>query len=196
MHCPIDDTELVLGLKKGEPWAYEEVYDQYADTLTYKLYRLVKRTEIVEELLQDTFLKLWNGRKNLTNETNIKAYLLVIAKNLAIDFFHRASKDKELERQLLLHVRVSYDHIQPLLEEKETLEVLEKLISQLPPQRQRVFRLIKLEGKTYEEASQYFGVSISTIKDHMAKSAVFLRDEIAKNHPEILFSLLVTLVFK
>lgn len=192
----IDEKELLQKLRAGDSWALGQVYDLYADTLAYKLRKLIKIDAIVEELHQDVFLRLWNGRRNLTDDTNLKAYLFTIARNLSIDFYRKASKDKELERQLALHLHQSYDHIEPLLNAKETSAILEQLISQLPPQRQRVFRLIKLEGKSYEEASLYFDVSMSTIKDHMAKSSDFLRGELSKKYPHILFGVVATIIFK
>lgn len=192
----INEQELVRSLREGESWALGHIYDLYADMLASRLHKLVKINSIVEELHQDVFLKLWNARKLLTDETNLKAYLLTIAKNLAIDFYRKASKDRELEKALSLHMNWSYDHIDPLLNAKDTLFVLEQLISLLPPQRQRVFRYIKLDGKSYEEASHYFGVSISTIKDHMAKSTSFLRNELNRKYPYLLFSILATVIFK
>ena len=192
----IDEKELLQKLREGEPWALGRVYDSYADTLAYKLHKLIKIDAVVEELHQDVFLRLWNGRRSLTDDINLRAYLFTIAKNLSIDFYRKASKDKELERQLALHLHQSYDHIEPLLNAKETSAILEQLISLLPPQRQRVFRLIKLEGKSYEEASLYFGVSMSTIKDHMAKSSDFLRGELSKKYPHILFGIAAAIIFK
>ena len=192
----VDEKELVQKLRAGDAWALEQVYNTYADMLAYKLHKLIKIEAVIEELHQDVFLKLWNGRHNLAADTNLKAYLLVIAKNLAMDFYRRAAKDRELERQLVAHLNLGYDHIEPLLEAKETSTVLEQLIALLPPQRQRVFRLIKQQGKSYEEASLYFGVSMSTIKDHMAKSSDFIRRELSKNYPDILFGMVLILVFK
>jgi|SRR5690606_31497880 len=191
----IDDKELLQKLRDGDSSAFGQVYDLYADILAYKLYKLIKIEAVVEELHQDIFLRLWNSRKNITEDTNLKAYLFTIARNLSIDFYRKASKQKELERQLAFHLTASYNHIEPLLDSKETSAILEQLISLLPPQRQRVFRLIKLEGKSYEEASLYFGVSVSTIKDHMAKSSDFLRGELSKKYPHILFGLAASIVF-
>lgn len=183
-----DERDLLRLLRNGDAKAFEKIYSRYADVLALKLHKLVKIHHVVEELHQDTFLRLWNSRENIADDTNLKAYLYTIARNLAIDFYRKAAKDKELEKQLALHINLSYDHIEPLLSSKETAAILEQLISLLPPQRQKVYRMIKLDGKSYEETSNHFGVSISTIKDHMAKSADFLKQQLSKNYPHITFS--------
>lgn len=191
----IDERELLLRLRDGDHIAFRTIYDVYADVLIYKLHKLIKIDTAVEELHQDTFMRLWNARAHLDENTNLKAYLFTIARNLAIDFYRKAAKDKVLERQLALHIQLSYDHIEPLLQNKETRQLLDELIAQLPPQRQKVFRMIKVEGRSYEEASQHFGVSMSTIKDHMAKSSQFLKQQLSQNYPHITFALLAYLIF-
>lgn len=191
----IDETELLRRLREGDRVAFQMVYDRYADLLAYKLHKLIKLDAAVEELHQDVFVRLWNARGQLDEDVNIKAYLYTIAKNLSIDFYRKAAKNKELERQLALHIQLSYDHIEPLLNSKETKEVLEKLIAQLPPQRQKVFRMVRIDGKTYEETSQHFGVSVSTVKDHMAKSTQFLKQQLVENYPHIAFGLMAFSVF-
>lgn len=191
-----DERELLQKLRDGDSSAFEQVYNLYAGPLAYKIHKLIKIQAVVEELHQDSFLRLWNSRKSLTEGTNLKAYLFTIAQNLSIDFYRKASKDKELEKQLAVHINLSYDHIEPLLSYKETSTILEQLISLLPPQRQKVFRLIKLEGKSYEEASVYFGVSISTIKDHMAKSSDFLKGKLSENYPHLLFTIASYIILK
>lgn len=184
-----EDKELLQGLRDGDSMAFDAVYSKYADLMAMKLHRLIKLPEVVEELHQDVFMRLWNHRAKLDEHTNIRAYLFTIARNLAIDFYRKAAKDKELEQQLVQHISLSYDHIEPLLQYKETQVLLEQLISTLPPKRQEVFRMIKLEGRSYEEASNHFGVSMSTIKDHMAKSADFLKIQLRENYPHITFGL-------
>lgn len=192
MHNPTlsDEHELLLKLRSGDIRAFNTIYDMYADTLVDKLHRLIKIESIVEELHQDTFLRLWNIREKIDPDTNLRAYLFTIARNLTIDFYRKAAKNKKLEEQLALHVQLSYDHIEPLLNSKETGHILERLVSLLPPQRQKVFRMIKFQGMSYEEAAIYFGVSISTIKDHMAKSTDFLKKQLIENHPYITLSVI------
>ncbi|TDQ79254.1 RNA polymerase sigma factor [Sphingobacterium yanglingense] len=190
-----DEEELLNQLRQGDHAAFRAIYDLYADTLVYKLHKLIKIDTIVEELHQDTFMRLWNAREQLQENTQLKAFLFTIARNLAIDFYRKAAKDKELQRNLALHIQLDYDHIEPLLQQKETLLLLEELISKLPPQRQKIFRLIKMEGKSYEEAARHFDVSMSTIKDHMARSSQFLKQQLAQNYPHITFSLLAYIIF-
>lgn len=191
-----DDEVLLTRIRKGDHLAFETIYDRYATLLAYKLNKLLKIKEVVEEIHQDVFARLWDARESIQPDTNIKAYLYTIARNLAIDFYRKAARERELEQQLAEQVCLTYDHIEPLLSYYETTEILETMIGMLPLQRQRVFRLIKQEGKTYEEASMQLGISINTVKDHMRKSTLFLKTQLTRHHPHITYCIAVSVIFQ
>jgi len=197
METPLytDERELLVRLRQGDYQAFEQVHNQYAKLLAYKLSKLIKIPEVVQELHQDVFMRLWDARWQIKEDTNLKPYLYTIARNLAIDFYRKAAKQKGLERQLAQHISLSYDHIEPLLSSKETEAVLDQLIEMLPSQRQKVFRMIKQQGKTYEETSVQLGVSINTVKDHMRKSTDFLKNQLSRNYPHITFSIAASIIF-
>ena len=197
METPLhtDERELLVRMRQGDQHAFEQVHNQYAKLLAYKLTKLIKIPEVVQELHQDVFMRLWDARGHIQEDTHLKAYLYTIARNLVIDFYRKVAKQKELEQQLAQHVNLSYDHIEPLLSSKETEAVLDQLIGMLPPQRQKIFRMIKQEGKTYEETSLQLGLSINTVKDHMRKSMDFLKGQLSRNYPHITFCIAATLLY-
>ena len=67
---------------------------------------------------------------------------------------------------------------------KEKAGLVHKAIEELPPKRKEVFKLCKLEGKSYEEISQRMGISTSTITDHIVKANVFIRNKLASHFPD------------
>ena len=191
-----DERELLIRLRQGDQQAFEQVHNQYAKLLAYKLTKLIKIPEVAQELHQDVFMRLWDARGQLQEDIHLKAYLYTIARNLVIDFYRKVAKQKELEKQLAQHINLAYDHIEPLLSSKEMAAVLDQLIGMLPPQRQRIFRMIKQEGKTYEETSVQLGLSINTVKDHMRKSMNFLKGQLSQNYPHITFGIAASLIFQ
>lgn len=190
------DVVLLTRMRAGDHLAFEAIYNRYADLLAYKLHKLLKIKDIVQEVHQDVFARLWDARHAIEPDTNIKAYLYTIARNLAVDFYRKAARERELESRLAQQVCVAYDHIEPLLSYHETREILETLIGMLPVQRQRVFRLIKQEGKSYEEASMQLGISINTVKDHMRKSTVFLKTQLTEHYPHITYFLAAAAILR
>ena len=71
------------------------------------------------------------------------------------------------------------------------MQLLLKAIDQLSPQRKLVFTCCKLEGKSYEEASQELGISVATVNSHMTQSLRAVREYILKNYDVAVISVLV-----
>jgi RNA polymerase sigma-70 factor (family 1) len=180
------EKEILLRLKLGDQVAFNELYSQYQRKVYHGLKRLVHSPEVTAELHQDVFLKIWNRRGQLDADLPFEAFLISVAKNTAIDFYRKAARDKKLLDQLVHSMTEIYDPITALMERKDNHEILENAINKLPPQRQLVFRFIKLEHQSYENAAAHFGVSVGTIKDHMAKAMSFLKTEMTGSKSDLL----------
>ncbi|WP_187443961.1 RNA polymerase sigma factor [Sphingobacterium phlebotomi] len=180
------EKTLLLALKQGNEAAFDQIYETYKHRIFHNLKRMIKIPEVVNELHQDIFLKLWQYRARIDENQPLASYLFTIAKNVAIDFYKKAEKEQQLKENLLRHMELQQDDIENYIRHNETKELLEKLINKLPAQRQKVFRLIKLENQTYEYAATHFGVSVGTIKDHMAKAIRFLQTEFKKDEFHLL----------
>ncbi|WP_316838945.1 RNA polymerase sigma factor [Pedobacter gandavensis] len=175
---PEVEKELLVKLKSGDQKAFNVLYQAYERKIYYNLRKLVHIPEVVGELHQDVFLKVWNKREELNPDMPFEGFLVCIARNCAIDFYRKAARDKKLTDQLALQMTEVHDPIADSIALKETNQALEDAINKLPPQRGLVFRRVKMEDQSYENAAGYFGVSKGTIKDHMAKALLFLRREI------------------
>lgn len=178
----IDERALLLRLREGDQAAFEQVYHRHKARIFRNIRKLVRSEAIAAELHQDIFLKFWLYRERIDADQPIEAYLVTIAKNVAIDFYKKAAKEKALQDQLMATMTVYHDELTAQVDFKDTRAILEAVIAQLPPQRQQVYRLVKLEQKTYEEAAAHFSVSVGTIKDHMAKAAKFIQAEFSKKN--------------
>jgi RNA polymerase sigma-19 factor, ECF subfamily len=137
---------------------------------------MVKSEWTAQEILQDVFLKIWHNRESIDIEKSFRSYLFKIAENKVYDFFRKAAGDKKLRAQLLAVATEHYEHIEEFLLKKENNLLLQKAISSLSPQRQQIFRMCKLEGKSYEEVSRQLDISTSTVSDHIVKAGKSVRE--------------------
>lgn len=80
---------LVERLKNGDQQAFMEIYHQLKDSLAYKLLKLVKSEVLVQELLQDLFLKIWVNRDKIDTDKSFIAYIHTVAQHIVIDFLGR-----------------------------------------------------------------------------------------------------------
>ncbi len=188
-HLKYDEKQLLQQMQLGNELAFEKIYKQYSIKLYGNLFRFVKSDKDAQELLQDVFLKVWKNRQQIDIEKPFSCYILKIAENNVYDFFRQAARDKKRAAHLITVSPAEYLHIEEMLLNKETALLLENAIKSLSPQRQQIFRLCKIEDKSYKEVSELLGISVSTISDHIVKATKAIRAFFIK-HEHALLSLL------
>lgn len=172
------EKEILLRLIQGDEQAFEKIYRLYSNRLYGRLLKLLKSVPQTEEILQDVFLKVWEYRASIDPEKSFRAFLFKIAENKAYDFFRKAALHKAFETELIALSTSNYTMLEELMADEDKSVLLEKAINNLPPQRQQVFRLCKLERKSYTEVGQLLGISLSTVSDHIVKATKSIRTQL------------------
>lgn len=172
---PFDEKALLVQLQAGSPAAFTQLYRAYAEPLYYNILLLVKDGLTAEELVQDIFSRIWQKRETLPVDSNFGSYLFAASRNRVCDFFRKLDRDHELYARIKAAASYEYTYIEEALLARENAGILQKAIESLPRQRRRAFELCKMEGLSYKEASEKMGVSLSTLKDHMANAREAIR---------------------
>ena len=172
------ERDWLLRLKNGDEKAFAAIYRLYSARLLGRMIVLVKSETLAADLLQETFVRLWNARETIDPDKSFRSYLFCIAENLVVDFFRRAAKDISLRNELFKQAADNYRHVEEAILQKEQQSLLQNAIDALPAQRRQVFQLVKQEQKTYAEVSRLLAISPSTISDHIVKATKFLRNKL------------------
>lgn len=172
---PLDDEKLLLDLQQGSVTAFDEVYHRYKRRITVNLFALLKDRHLVEETLQELFCRVWEKRHNIDPAQSIQAYLYRIGSNLVNDHYRKLARNRQLSEKFWDVVQAQSQSQPEAAVQKAMDEALYKAIEQLPPQCQRVFKLCKIEGKSYEEVGSMLGISVSAVKDNIIRANRFLQ---------------------
>ncbi|GGH32808.1 sigma-70 family RNA polymerase sigma factor [Sphingobacterium alkalisoli] len=170
-----DEKFLLLRLKNSDERAFEILYNNYKVRIAGNLFKLLKSDDLVKEILQELFVKIWEVRTQIDPEKSFKSYLFRIAENLVHDYFRKVAKDKRLLNKIVASSSELYLHIEEDMLTKEDAQKLHEAINLMPPQRKMVFTLCKLEGKSYKEVEEIMGINVKTISSHMLQANRFLR---------------------
>src|SRR5829696_506494 len=187
------ERELVVALGKGSEQAFQRIYQLYSPRLFGRLLKLLKSETQAQEILQEVFIKLWEHRYSLDADKSFRSFLFKIAENKVYDFFRKAARDKTLEASLVALSTSNHNSMEDYLLAEENLQLLQKAVQSLPPQRQQVFRLCKLEGKSYKEVGELLHISLSTISDHIVKATKTIKEYIDQHPPSLVFFALLLL---
>ncbi len=188
-----DLKDLLSRLRNGDKAAFEHVYHLHKTTLASNLLRVLKSPELVEDVLQHLFMRLWETREHIDPEKPIAPYLYRIGRNLANDIFRKASLDKNMRHRLLPTIAESYTHIEEAIYREENKNLLYSVLDKLPPQRRRIFILCKIENKSYREVSKMLDISKNTINDHIREANIFIRKQLAFRSSAIFMAISIAL---
>ena len=165
-----DEKELLMQLREGNAQALDYFYHQYSLRIYRKLLKMVRVETIAEELVQDVFVRIWDKRHQIDPDRSFRSYLFTIAQNLVYDLYRKVAREERLQEVIKEASSEISMHVEEGVFLKETSEILNKAINNLPSQQKLVFTLCKLEGKSYEDASATLGISTSTINNHIVKA--------------------------
>lgn len=161
------DQELIAKIFEDNEQALKELFSRYYIPLCKFSATIVGAKADSETIVGDLFLELWEKRRQRTINISVKNYLFAAIKNKSFNAIRIVSPEdvssNDLEKVEILD---SEDAGSSLLL-GELYAELEKLIRELPSQRQLIFRMNRLEGHSYEEIAKRLSISIHTVKNQM-----------------------------
>jgi RNA polymerase sigma-70 factor, ECF subfamily len=175
-----DEPTLIARLQRRDPQAMAELYDRYGRLAYSLVLRIVRDNAIAEDLVQETFLRVWNRVRSIDAEKGaLGPWLLAIARNRAIDYL-RSSAGRE-RRAIELD---ETDHA-PLYQKMES-EILisdqarrvKAAMEKLAPNYRTVMELAYFEGLSQSEMAAHMGQPLGTIKTWVRAALQCLRDEL------------------
>lgn len=177
-----------MELKTGNGAAFETLYHRYKEVLARNFLRLLRSEDLAQDALQDLFMNVWNARLSIDPSKSFRSYLFQIAQHLVVDYYRKAATSERLQTQMLIVLDESYAHIEEALTKKEQLQLLHRVIDELPEERRRVYVMHKIEGRAYKEIAELLSLSPTLISKHIYHANQFI-----KSHPAIRSALLVAI---
>lgn len=170
------DKELVVLLRAGNNEAFTELYDRYHDGICRFIVKYLKSIELAEDICQNVFLKIWEQKEQSVQILEFGAYVFTIAKRQSFDFLKRAAIEQTAMSVVINNYKPVLNSIEDDHQTNEYMAFINKVLSELPEQTQRVFRLCRQENKSYDEAAEILGISRHAIKKHMVRAMKVLKD--------------------
>lgn len=157
---------------------FKQIFKDHFKPLQNLFYYKFGDLEKAKDLMQDSFIKLWNNCKDVPYH-KAKGYLFMLAKNAFINDLKKQEtirKHQNSSNKNLLYFE-SPDYV---LEEREFLDKINREISLLPDKQRQVFLLNRMDEKTYKEIAEMLDVSVKTVEKWMHDALVTLRKKLGK----------------
>jgi RNA polymerase sigma-70 factor (ECF subfamily) len=162
-----DDNELELlqRISDGDEPAFRKLFDKYKLRLFHFVLQFTHSAADAEEIVQDTFIKLWQNTDKLGEINNPTGYIYTICRNLTHNYLLKASRNDQLLKQVWANMKVEDNPTDALLNSKETQALINKAVSELSEQKQKIFRLSREAGMNHDEIAKELGLSRSRVKN-------------------------------
>ncbi|WP_317173490.1 RNA polymerase sigma factor [Echinicola arenosa] len=180
------DKELLSKVNQGCRNAFRQIYEAHWESLYQAAYARLLDQVMVEDLVQEIFIDLWNRRESLELHSTLKAYLHTAVKYQVLKKLdaQRIKRELEIADQDVLYYQEDVLGFQDLYQE------LEVALEKLPEKSRLIFTMSRFEGLSTDEIAQKLNLSPQTIHNRMSQSLSLIRTELKEYAPVIALMLL------
>lgn len=189
----LSDQELMKEIVSDNFKAFTELYNRYKHILFQFVIRLSHGDySMAEEIVQEAFIIIWENRNKIVIEYSFESYLKKVSRNL---FLRETSK--RIQEQLMIsqieNIQEAENYVDNEVELNMLLEEVERIISMLPPARQKVYRLKHIEHLSQKEIANQLNISENTVESHLRHSTKFVVRMLKTNRKDLMNCILLLL---
>ena len=169
------DHELFRSIATGNESAFAELFRRYDRRIYPFVLKMIKDTVLAEEITQEIFIKIWRYRETLTAIDQPESYILTIAARHTLDQIKKRLNEHRMLKRFSAGFKSAHNDPEELLLLKDTEELIQRAVDQLPPQQKSVYLLSRKQGMSYEEIGRELNISPNTVRNHLVKALATIR---------------------
>jgi RNA polymerase sigma-70 factor (ECF subfamily) len=150
----------------------------YKDQMYRLALRILRNEEEAKDIVQDSFLKLWDRRKVLGNIKSIKSFSLTMVRNACIDLIRKHKPETDREHHILS--RTDHQNPEKQLEVSDQLSLVRNIIDHLNEQQREIIQLREMEGLDYDEISEITGLSTNNLRVIISRARKEIREKVMR----------------
>jgi RNA polymerase sigma-70 factor, ECF subfamily len=182
------EQKIKSGIKRGDTDTFKLLYKLYYPGLCVLACRYTGKPEIAEEIVQETFMKIWEGRKQIEIKGGLHSYLFATVRNSSLNYLKHqmverkfsAKKARELQ-QAINFMQVSAEDGSSLLISEEMEKNLQEALDSLPPKCREIFLLHRNDEMKYSEIAEKLNISKNTVQRQISIALEKLRKKLLPN---------------
>lgn len=178
---PDQDQAMVEELRNGNSQAMISFFNLYYAPLCYFAERMIHDRQAAEDIVEDTFMKLWKKHTDFASIQNIKAFLYITTRNACLNLLKQYQRDAVSRKELAYLNGDSDDFVLNSIIRTEVMAEIYRQIEKLPTQSRKVLKMSVFENMRNHEIAAALDVSIHTVKNQKVRAMQLLRMNICRN---------------
>jgi len=163
----VTDTELIAAACKGSQEAFRTLYEKYWQDLYQIAYRRLASEEDVKDILQETFISLWNNLDHISVSESLGGYLYTSLRNKIFNYYEKNRVRLKTMMNQPFHPAESEDSIYDSLNTKDLKVVIFEIIASMPTKMREIYLLSKEEQLTNAEIAELLSLAPQTVKNQL-----------------------------
>lgn len=188
-----DERELVIRLINGDEKAFCELYSAYKNRLLYFAMKFVKSRDFAEDIFQDVFTNIWQGRRFINPDASFSSYLHTIVRNRILNQLRDMEVEDTLKKHILSQAIDYTDESQNAVMTNELKKIIDDALGKLTPRQREVFNMSREANMSHQEIANALGISVNTVQEHISLSLRTIRSYLTK-YSDIYVDLLILLI--
>lgn len=174
-----EDMLLLQRLNAGSYDSFKLLYDQWVARLYQFVLKIVKSESTAQDIVQDTFVKVWENHETINPEHSFKSFLFTIAYHRIADEFRKQLRNSLMPDYITFtSSMVSYNEAEQNLSLEEFIRQLEKAKTKLSPRQRQVFEMSKEQNLSHSEIEKLMGISNQAVRNLLTAAMKTIRQEL------------------
>ena len=164
----MSEKALIEAFRSGDEFAFVGLYNRYKGSVYAFCYKMLLDSDAAKDVMQETFLRVYENRDRLMKSSAFKSWLFTIARNQCLNSLRRSGRHVSLpDSQELLHAP---DTPFTEMEKSEQIRFVTRFLESLRPEYREVIILREYQNLTYEEIAAITRSSLSAVKSRLFKA--------------------------
>lgn len=174
----LTEQATLTSLRIGDITAFEMLFRTYYQPLCNYAYTFIQDRDEAEEIVQSTFLSVWEKRQTLEIRSAVKPYLYAMVRNACLNVIkHEKIKQQHVAGELALAER-SAESVSRTVMASELETRIYEAMEKLPEQCRLIFKLSRFEELKYTEIAEQLSLSVKTVENQMGKALKIMREQL------------------
>ncbi|WP_127124757.1 RNA polymerase sigma factor [Pseudoflavitalea rhizosphaerae] len=187
-----DERWLFRQIAEGDEAAFERIYRAYVPQLASFLKRFSVSDREVDEIIQETFLRVWLQRDKLPEVEFPKAWVFRISSNIIFNYMKRSVTEENAKNVIGGNAQHKHNDTEETLHLHQLMAAIARAVENLSPQRKRIYELSRHDGLTIPEIAEKLGLSNNTVKNTLTSSLQLIREFLQEHGYDINYFLLLS----
>lgn len=192
----LNETELLHRLQLGDIQAFDYIFGKFYSALCFFATRLTSERFVAEEIVQDTFYKLWNKHADFVSLNSIKAFLYISTRNASINFLNKEQRKTKHGVELGL---LEDEFQEPIINQIIYTEVLREIaieVDALPEQCAKIIKMIFEDGLQPKEIAGKLNITVSTVYNQKMRGLSILKKRLSGRGFSTLTAMILSIYFR